>query len=143
MKKGALTALTVDSETNTKGNASSRLNADEIRECFVLKESCACDTKSKIGHWPDYNGPESLITQGCPDSALIAVASKEAMARSSLAFVHIVNTQSAIEYSDPNEDSGNEDSDDDDENGEVEFEMDLKSDCATNYESGDEEFEFE
>ena len=31
------------------------LNADELRDCFTLKdERCVCDTRQKVGNWPDY-----------------------------------------------------------------------------------------
>jgi hypothetical protein len=32
-----------------------RLNANELRDCFTLKdERCVCDTRQKVGTWPDY-----------------------------------------------------------------------------------------
>ncbi|KAG7361602.1 SNF2-related protein [Nitzschia inconspicua] len=146
MKKGALVALTVDSESSSKRKKSSRLNEDELRDCFTLKESCSCDTRSKVGNWPDYDGETSLISQECPDSALIGVASQESVESSSLAFVHVVTEHSSMESSDVDEHYYEyEDSDD----KEMEFDMDfegnekLQDDDTKDSTSSDEEFEFE
>ena len=81
--------MTVDRVQKPK-DSEKGLNADELRDCFTLKESCICDTREKIGNWPDYDGRDSLISQGCADTALLAVAAKKDTLNSALAFVHIV-----------------------------------------------------
>jgi hypothetical protein len=54
MQKGALAALAVDKvKQQAKGN--NGLNPQELHDCFALKESCSCDTKSKVANWPDYS----------------------------------------------------------------------------------------
>jgi SNF2 family DNA or RNA helicase len=86
LKKEGLSALVVDKDEPLKGKASHSLSAEELRDCFTLKE-CACDTSIKVGNWPDYNGVDSL--QNCHDKALVAVASSDNFI-TSLAFVHTV-----------------------------------------------------
>lgn len=112
-------AMTVDSVRDLNGKVSDGLNADELRDCFTLK-ACACDTKTKVGNWPEYDGKDSLIAQDCPDQALLEISSKDPVAESPLAFVHMItdkssgNTESPItEYP----------SRGDDDNGEFEFKM--------------------
>jgi hypothetical protein len=126
MKKGTLAELTVDNDDKFKKGVSSRLNSDELRDCFTLKESCACDTRNKISGWPDYDGKDSLLSQECPDSALIAVSSNCTIGLSPLAFVHIVNKQTAMNYADTNNDSTSDYEDNDD--GEIEFDIDQDED---------------
>jgi hypothetical protein len=123
MKKGALAELTVDSDSSSKGQSSNRLNTEELRDCFTLKESCACDTRNKVGGWHEYDGRDSLISQKCPDSALIGVSSIGNVEESPLAFVHIVTDQTTINNSDIKV-SISEDEDNDE--GEIEFEMDIE-----------------
>jgi hypothetical protein len=143
MKKGALAELTVDNVDNSKREVSNRLNADELRDCFTLKESCACDTRNKVGGWPDYEGQDSLISQECADSALIAVSSNGNDGLCPLAFVHIVTNQTVMDGSDTSESTSEYEDD-----GELEFEMDPGDNSET-IEAGndacgnDEEFEFE
>lgn len=53
MQKGALASMTVDKAQKSKGNG---LSADEVRDCFNLKETRTCDTREKNGKkWPDYS----------------------------------------------------------------------------------------
>ena len=54
IQKGSLASTTMDraQKSNRTGQG---LNADEIRDCFALKdETCACDTRQKVRNWPDY-----------------------------------------------------------------------------------------
>ncbi|KAL3912282.1 MAG: hypothetical protein SGILL_006944 [Bacillariaceae sp.] len=103
MKKGGLSALTVDNCESSKGKVSNSLSAEELRDCFTLKESCICDTKNKVGDWPDYSGVNSLVSLNCSDKVLLAVASQNNPETAALAFVHSVNkatgkvSKSAIE----------------------------------------------
>lgn len=84
IQKGNLASRAVDSK---KGSASLGFSKEELRDCFTLKKNCACDTKEKVGDsWPHYDGPASIVSQGCDDASLIQVASN---ARE-LAFVHVV-----------------------------------------------------
>ena len=54
MQKGILAAVTVDSAQKPNGNKNG-MSADELRNCFDLKETLTCDTKEKVGmSWPDY-----------------------------------------------------------------------------------------
>lgn len=142
MKKGSLVDLTVDCQSSMKGKGSNRLNAEELRDCFTLKESCPCDTKKKVGDWPDYDGEMSLVSQECSDSALIALAGQESVESSSLAFVHIVKSTNAS----ANQSDVNDNNDDDD--GEAEFDMNLSDNDENDGNKDDahtseEEFEFE
>ncbi|KAL3908006.1 MAG: hypothetical protein SGILL_008647, partial [Bacillariaceae sp.] len=87
LKKGGLVALTVDNAAESvKGKASHGLSLEELQGCFTLKE-CACDTSTKVAHWPGYDGATSL--QNCQDKVLVALASKEDSIKT-LAFVHTV-----------------------------------------------------
>lgn len=53
MQKGALASMTVDKAQTSKGNGPS---ADEMKDCFNLKETQTCDTREKNGKkWPDYS----------------------------------------------------------------------------------------
>jgi len=54
------------------------------------KKAAFAIPEKKIGNWPNYDGQESLISQGCADTALLAVAAKKNTVNSALAFVHIV-----------------------------------------------------
>ena len=54
MQKGSLATMTMDRAHKSKGTGNG-LNADELRDCFTLKdEACICDTREKVGNWPDY-----------------------------------------------------------------------------------------
>ena len=54
MQKGSLATMTMDRAHNSKGTGNG-LNADELRDCFTLKdEACTCDTREKVGNWADY-----------------------------------------------------------------------------------------
>mmetsp|Transcript_23033 Transcript_23033/g.33456 ORF Transcript_23033/g.33456 Transcript_23033/m.33456 type:complete len:207 (-) Transcript_23033:208-828(-) len=67
---------------------SARFTKEELRDCFTLKEGCACDTKQKVGmNWSDYDGLPSLQDRGCADEPLFAIAEEEPI---TLSFVHIV-----------------------------------------------------
>jgi len=95
IQKGSLATVTMDrsQKSNMTGE---RLNTDELRDCFTLKdERCTCDTRQKVENWPDYDGRPSLISQGCQDTVLLAVAAKEDANDSSLSFVHIVKDDDA------------------------------------------------
>ena len=83
IQKGNLASRAVDCK---KGSTSLGFTKEELRDCFTLKD-CACDTKQKVGDsWPPYDGPPSIVSQGCHDVPLIQVASDAA----ELAFVHVV-----------------------------------------------------
>jgi hypothetical protein len=86
IQKGNLATRAVDSR---KSASSPSFTKEEIRDCFTLKENCASTTKEKLGDlWADYDGPSSIISQGCDDEPLIEIASMA----SNLAFVHVVDT---------------------------------------------------
>lgn len=54
IQKGSLADMTMD-RAQKSNKARKGLNADELRDCFTLKdESCVCDTRQKVGNWPDY-----------------------------------------------------------------------------------------
>lgn len=62
MQKGSLATMAMDRAQKAR-KASEGLNADEIRDCFTLKhESCSCDTRAKVGNWPDYGKFSSVET---------------------------------------------------------------------------------
>lgn len=62
MQKGSLATMAMDRAQKSR-KASEGLNADEIRDCFTLKhESCSCDTRAKVGNWPDYGKISSVET---------------------------------------------------------------------------------
>jgi len=93
LQKGNLATLTVDgvcekSSASGGGADTTSMTDEELNECFTLKEHCDCDTRRKVGsHWKDYDGPESLSSQGCLDLPLIDVAELSA---SILGFVRVV-----------------------------------------------------
>mmetsp|Transcript_26901 Transcript_26901/g.40189 ORF Transcript_26901/g.40189 Transcript_26901/m.40189 type:complete len:350 (-) Transcript_26901:559-1608(-) len=44
---------------------SARFTKEELRDCFTLKEGCACDTKQKVGmNWSDYGEFLSMLLSG-------------------------------------------------------------------------------
>jgi len=146
MQKGALASMTVDKAQKSKGNGPS---ADEMKDCFNLKETRTCDTREKNGKkWPDYNGEESLISQGCPDLALLAVTAKNRTENFPLAFVHIVKDDDDTEH---HCDKGLEvdNSDTEEDNNDEEFEMedddgiDSHKEDSEGQVTSDEEYEFE
>ncbi len=54
IQKGSLASTAMDGAQKSKRTGQG-LNADEIRDCFSLKdETCACDTSQKVGNWPNY-----------------------------------------------------------------------------------------
>ena len=54
IQKGSLATTTMDNAQNSN-KKSEGLNPDEVRDCFSLKdERCTCDTRQKVGNWPDY-----------------------------------------------------------------------------------------
>ncbi len=62
IQKGSLATMTMDRAQKGR-KASEGLNADEIRDCFTLKnEKCTCDTRAKVGNWPDYGKFSSVRT---------------------------------------------------------------------------------
>ena len=62
IQKGSLATLAMDKSQKS----SNRLNADELRDCFTLKdERCTCDTRQKIGNWPEYGECETVSRHGC------------------------------------------------------------------------------
>uniref|UniRef100_A0A7S4AJZ2 Helicase ATP-binding domain-containing protein n=2 Tax=Pseudo-nitzschia australis TaxID=44445 RepID=A0A7S4AJZ2_9STRA len=154
IQKESIATSTVDRAHKSKDTGNG-LNADELLDCFTLKdERCDCDTQKKMGIWPDYNGEASLIAQECADKVLQAVAAKGRNNASLLSFVHIVK---AVEEEICRNSAGdgsykgskvNYDTDSD-----VEFEMedvDDDSDNANNNHKADstiasssEEYEFE
>ena len=137
IQKGGLVSMTVDADSGDDGdkkNSSQTLNtkfsAEEIRDCFTLKENCDSDTKRKLGgKWHDYDGKDDLIEQGCVDHVLLRMAEKDP-SKSTLAFVHCVS-----------------DSDNDIDNVENEenegFSMNHEKDDRQSEESSEEEFEFD
>ena len=159
-----------------------RLNAEELKECFTLKETCICDTRNKVGKkWPDYSklynvltifakknqnrwfltvkkkrlfpdGEESLLSQGCSDQALLAVAAKDDSENPPLAFVHIVKEDECHGDKGEEAEADSDEADyDDNDNDDEEFEMEDDDDNGTNNHkvdsvgeaTSDEEFEFE
>lgn len=81
IQKGALATMTMDrlqTKQNGKGNEGDCLSAEEVRDCFTLKDTANSDTKAKIGKdWPDYSGRRSLISQNCNDTVLLGVVARK------------------------------------------------------------------
>ena len=87
IQKGNLATRAVDGATPKSGGTTS-FTKEELKNCFSLKENCACDTKTKVGDkWPQYCGPRSMESLGCDDRPLLAVAADEGVP---LSFVHLV-----------------------------------------------------
>jgi SNF2 family DNA or RNA helicase len=85
-QKGNLATVTVNGSKSQRGKGI--FSAEEIADCFSLKQGCPCDSKSKLGlAWPDYEGPDSLALSGCEDTPLLKVAEQLPEV---LSFVHIV-----------------------------------------------------
>ena len=61
IQKGSLATMTMDRSQKSNDTAD-RLNANELRDCFTLKdERCVCDTRRKVGTWPDYGEFYAMI----------------------------------------------------------------------------------
>mmetsp|Transcript_22558 Transcript_22558/g.51653 ORF Transcript_22558/g.51653 Transcript_22558/m.51653 type:complete len:406 (-) Transcript_22558:75-1292(-) len=73
----AVSEKTVASTNGGSGNggrSSSSFTAEEIKDCFDLKdEDVKSDTQRKLG-WGDYDGADTLIAEGCADASLLALA---------------------------------------------------------------------
>jgi SNF2 family DNA or RNA helicase len=68
--KGNLASITVDGSSSMKKN-SSGFTKEELRDCFTLKEGCACDTKRKLGSkWPEYGKRPVWLAPRCKISWL-------------------------------------------------------------------------
>jgi len=53
--------MTMDRSQKSNETAD-RLNANELRDCFTLKdERCVCDTRRKVGTWPDYGEFDAMF----------------------------------------------------------------------------------
>ncbi len=52
------------SSKGRQSKSSTRFTPEELRDCFTLKEGCACDTKNKIGGgiWKDYSKSISFLS---------------------------------------------------------------------------------
>jgi DNA repair and recombination RAD54-like protein len=88
IQKGNLATRAVDGSLPKSGGNATSFSTEELRECFILKKNCECDTKAKVGNrWPEYTGAESIEDQGCTDQPLLAVASDGVIP---LSFVHVV-----------------------------------------------------
>jgi len=49
------TNLDTISKKKSSKSKSHRFTDEELKDCFTLKERCACDTKNKVGKdWEDY-----------------------------------------------------------------------------------------
>ena len=71
-QKGSLATVTVDRSVNDEPG---KFTNEELRDCFTLKEHTCCDTKSKMkSRWPEYNGSQSLCSQGCVDPVILKLA---------------------------------------------------------------------
>eukprot|EP00536_Pseudo-nitzschia_multiseries_P011611 jgi/Psemu1/289799/fgenesh1_pg.405_\ len=161
IQKESIATTTMDAPRKAKDKRNG-LNAEELRDCFTLKdERCKCDTRTKIGNWPDYDGAASLIARNCADPALLALAARGDCSDSLLSFVHMVPDDEETSCNEPvsdeeatctvgkenffpdsdaefemsDGDDGNEDGDDKDTSGSQKSESWI--------ESSDEEFEFE
>ena len=113
------------------------------------------NSKKKRCLFPD--GEKSLLSQGCSDQALLAVAANNDSENPSLAFVHIMEEDGDEKecHGDKGEEVQNSDEDDDNDNDDEEFEMEdddddddngidyHKADSVGEEASSDEEFEFE
>eukprot|EP00980_Cylindrotheca_fusiformis_P002143 scaffold481_cov208-Cylindrotheca_fusiformis.AAC.9 len=88
IQKGNLATRAVDGSVPKSGGNTTSFSKEELRECFVLKTNCDCDTKNKVGtRWADYSGAESVKEEGCSDEPLLAICSESS---SPLSFVHVV-----------------------------------------------------
>jgi SNF2 family DNA or RNA helicase len=137
IQKGNLASQAVDSKKGGLG-----FSKEELKDCFTLKH-VACDTKTKLGNsWPNYEGPESIVAQGCNDSPLLLVASSSP----ELVFVHVVDdSEGPLVVVD--EDAKNCDADDTDDSmiSEEEWPNDEYNDWNHAFLSAgfsDEEYEF-
>jgi len=113
--------------------------------CFQYRKS----TLSYREHVYQFlDGEESLISQGCPDLALLAVTAKNRTENFPLAFVHIVKDDDDTEH---HCDKGLEvdNSDTEEDNNDEEFEMedddgiDSHKEDSEGQVTSDEEYEFE
>eukprot|EP00978_Attheya_sp_CCMP212_P018129 scaffold49244_cov52-Attheya_sp.AAC.8 len=86
MQKGSLATLAHGAGSGK--DRGSGFTKEEIRDCFTLKDGCDCDTKQKLGNkWSDYDGMDSLNTEGCTDEPLLTISGECA---NTLRFVHLV-----------------------------------------------------
>jgi SNF2 family DNA or RNA helicase len=82
IQKENLASRAVDSKKGGLG-----FSKEELKDCFTLKY-VSCDTKTKMGSsWPSYEGPNSIVANGCDDAPLLQVASTS----SELVFVHVAD----------------------------------------------------
>ncbi|VEU43372.1 unnamed protein product [Pseudo-nitzschia multistriata] len=158
IQKESLATSTVDRARASGKDDGSRLNADELKDCFTLKdEACRCDTRRKMGNWPDYGGAASLADRGCTDPVLLAVAAGEERDGSPvLSFVHVVEEDKEQALRDPTRGGGsrggdeekpdtdtNCNSDDDDDDGDCSHGAGEHQKACFESSSSDEEYEFE
>ena len=69
MQKGSLATMTIDRAQKSK-KAGGGLNANELRDCFTLKdERCSCDTRQKVANWHDY-GEFMALFEYCESTQL-------------------------------------------------------------------------
>ena len=98
IQKENLASRAVDSKKGGLG-----FTKEELKDCFTLK-NVACDTKTKMGRsWPGYEGPTSIVSNGCDDAPLLQVASISP----ELVFVHVADDSEPLVAVD--KDDGNDD----------------------------------
>jgi DNA repair and recombination protein RAD54 and RAD54-like protein len=136
IQKGGLVSMTVDADNQYDGcksksaqSTQSKFSAEEIRDCFTLKEGCDSDTKRKVGSkWHDYNDKDDLVQQGCVDPVLLEVAAKDP-SKATLSYVHVVTEEDADiddgeAENESMEDDDEKSGDNNDSDDEEEFEFD-------------------
>jgi DNA repair and recombination RAD54-like protein len=92
-------------KSSSTSSSSCGLTAEELKNCFTLKDCEQCDTKDKLG-WMNYDGVTTLEQQGILDTPLLSVA--ETM-RDSLLYVRNVTDVDVVSTSSSNHDNENED----------------------------------
>jgi SNF2 family DNA or RNA helicase len=117
LQKGNLAQLAVDGGTGT-----GRFTKEELTDCFTLKD-CACDTHHKVGTWVEYQGPETLKSQGCADLPLTSLAASD----DGTLYIHIVTEDDEEALPAPKASSKTDETDDPeslyDSDDEAEFEL--------------------
>lgn len=81
--------MTLDARTKQH---SANFTDEELRDCFSLRD-IDCDTKTKMSAWPEYDGPNTLRSQGCCDTPLLEITAN--LGKDTLSHVHIVTEDDA------------------------------------------------
>lgn len=128
-QKTNLATMTVD-VTNTDDSGIGFTDA-ELRDCFTLKEDTCCDTKTKMKSlWPEYNGRNSLLAQGCLNPEILTLCDT---CPDVLRHVHVCSDDTR----------STADDDDDDTSTNLDYRSAYQVENEPPVDSSDEEYEFD